>query len=180
MECICFVEELVAAYPEAKVVLSLREVDAWLYSMSQTAGRVLAWNSWSIVAPWDPAIAGPWFKHAITVVPVHLHTWADWSPTSPARQAYLDHYERVRKTVPKDRRPPTCSRGRVAKAEGETATGESRMAATEAEARTERPREVEACIVKVGGWCWLVGWRCSSGNWGRTPTSAWLYGRPTT
>ncbi|KAH6889401.1 hypothetical protein B0T10DRAFT_460066 [Thelonectria olida] len=35
---ICFVEELVAAYPEAKVIVSQRDVDSWLRSMDSTAG----------------------------------------------------------------------------------------------------------------------------------------------
>jgi hypothetical protein len=43
---ICFAEELVAAYPEAKIVLNNRDVDQWLHSMDSTAGRVCSWKGW--------------------------------------------------------------------------------------------------------------------------------------
>ena len=66
---ICFVEDLVAAYPEAKVVLSLRDVNAWLKSMDGTAGRVLSWN-WDLVASWDASLATPWWNHAKVVMPI--------------------------------------------------------------------------------------------------------------
>lgn len=48
---ICFVEELVAAYPEAQVVLNDRDLSGWLQSMDSGPGYVLRWN-WSLVAPW--------------------------------------------------------------------------------------------------------------------------------
>lgn len=56
--------DLMRAYPEAKVLLNTRDVDAWLGSMQKTAGRVLAWPSWPWVAPWDSAIVGPWWEFA--------------------------------------------------------------------------------------------------------------------
>ena len=36
-----FVEEFREAYPEAKIVLTTRDVDAWLRSMQSTAGTML-------------------------------------------------------------------------------------------------------------------------------------------
>lgn len=50
---ICFAEELIKAYPDAKVVLNERDVDKWLESMNATCGVVFGWRSWGWVAPWD-------------------------------------------------------------------------------------------------------------------------------
>lgn len=61
---ITFGVELIEAYPEAKVLLNTRDVDAWLASMGRTAGRVLRWPSWGWVAPWDPKLVGPWWEFA--------------------------------------------------------------------------------------------------------------------
>lgn len=102
--CICFIEELVAAYPDAKVVVTSREVEGWLRSMASTAGRCLGWKLWPTLASWDQALAGPFWKHAETVMPIQFRTITDFSsPNTPARQAFKDHYERVRKAVPRDR-----------------------------------------------------------------------------
>ncbi|KAJ4257364.1 hypothetical protein NW762_008483 [Fusarium torreyae] len=100
---ICFVEELVAAYPEAKVVLTQRDVDSWLRSMDSTGGRVLRWPLWPTLSKWDPALAGPFWEFAKKVMPANFRTMHDFSENSPARQAFFDHYELVRKTVPADR-----------------------------------------------------------------------------
>lgn len=100
---ICFVEELVAAYPEAKVVVTQRDVDSWLRSMDSTAGHILRWPLWETLGKWDPALAGPFWEHALKVMPANFRTLNDFSPTSPARQAFIDHYELVKKTVPADR-----------------------------------------------------------------------------
>lgn len=102
--CICFVEELVAAYPEAKVIVTQRDVDDWLRSMSTTAGVILKWPLWDTIAKWDPTLAGPFWEHALTIMPIHFKTLNDFSPTSDARQAFFEHYERIKRTVPEDRR----------------------------------------------------------------------------
>lgn len=100
---ICFAEELVAAYPEAKVILTIRDVESWLRSMDNTGGHILRWN-WSLVAPWDPSLAGPFWEHAQIVMPVAIGTMTDFSsPASPARQAFAAHYALVRRIVPKER-----------------------------------------------------------------------------
>ncbi|KAH7120290.1 hypothetical protein B0J13DRAFT_457004 [Dactylonectria estremocensis] len=100
---ICFVEELVAAYPEAKVVVSMRDVDSWLRSLDSTAGRVLQWPLWESLAAWDKALAGPFWEHAKVVMPANFRTMHDFSPTSPARQAFEDHYALLDRTVPAER-----------------------------------------------------------------------------
>ncbi|KAK4634603.1 hypothetical protein CLAFUW4_00150 [Fulvia fulva] len=78
--CICFAEELVKAYPEAKVVLSMRDVDSWLGSMASSA---------AFLGACEDCYAGFFFD--------------DFSSTSPARGAFERHYEHVRGLVPKER-----------------------------------------------------------------------------
>lgn len=109
--CIAFVEELVAAYPDAKVLLTNRDVDAWLQSINSTFGVAFSWPSWNWVADWDQSLAGPFVSFSKLYMPKmfgyereHFGTKIDYtSAQSPARQAYFDHYALVRKTVPKDR-----------------------------------------------------------------------------
>lgn len=48
-----FVDELVAAYPEAKVILTNRDVDDWLTSMNNTFYIVLNWWSMKFLAKVD-------------------------------------------------------------------------------------------------------------------------------
>lgn len=96
---ICFAEELIAAYPDAKVVLNTRDVDAWLRSMENTAGRVLRWRGWATLAKWDPALIGPWWEHGQLVMPTVYNTVSDFSAEGPAREAFRAHYARVRGAV---------------------------------------------------------------------------------
>lgn len=101
--CICFAEELIAAYPEAKVLLNERDVDDWLRSMEATAGVVLKWHSFAWLAPWDHALLEPFWEHAKLVMPAQFHTFSDFSPDYPAREAFHQHYARVRKAAPEER-----------------------------------------------------------------------------
>lgn len=57
-----FGTDLIEAYPDAKVVLNTRDVDGWLDSMRRTVGVIMAWRTWKYVAPWDPALVGPWWE----------------------------------------------------------------------------------------------------------------------
>ncbi|KAK6856535.1 NAD dependent epimerase/dehydratase [Apiospora arundinis] len=102
--CNLFSEELLAAYPDAKVVLQTRDVDAWLRSMDNTAGVINRWRGWETVAAWDPSLAGPFVRFRDLVCPIAFRTVTDFSsPDTPARQAFLDHYAHVRRVVPQDR-----------------------------------------------------------------------------
>ncbi|KAF2088724.1 hypothetical protein K490DRAFT_72458 [Saccharata proteae CBS 121410] len=91
-------EDLIKAYPNAKVILTNRDVDKWLYSMKQSVDSAVTWKSFDWIAPWDPTVMGPWwayhkFQHGLRRV---------LAPKGE-RQAYLDHYARVRELVPAER-----------------------------------------------------------------------------
>ena len=99
-----FVEEFKEAYPEARFVLTTRDVDAWLRSMQSTAGTMLAWPTWPYVAPWDRSLADPFWKFANVVMPFGYGTLNDFhSPDCPPRKRFHEHNELVRRVVPKDR-----------------------------------------------------------------------------
>ena len=66
--CMTFAEDLIEAYPEAKVLLNAREVDKWLHSMHGSAGAVLKWPTWPYVAPWDGALVNPWWEFSQLVM----------------------------------------------------------------------------------------------------------------
>ncbi|KAF4494596.1 hypothetical protein FAGAP_9286 [Fusarium agapanthi] len=100
LPAICFVEELVTAYPEAKVIVTQRDVDSWLRSMDSTGGRVLRWPLWNTLARWDSALAGPFWEFSKKAMPANFHTMTDFSDKSPARQAFHDRYNLVKRTVP--------------------------------------------------------------------------------
>ncbi|CVL10637.1 uncharacterized protein FPRN_12769 [Fusarium proliferatum] len=96
LPAICFVEELVAAYPDAKVIITWRDVDSWRRSMDSTGGRVLRWPLWNTLARWDTALAGPFWGFSKKVM-------TDFSDKSPARQAFHEHYDLVKKIAPAER-----------------------------------------------------------------------------
>ena len=54
MPCILFVDELLAAYPSAKVILTERDVDSWVVSMNKTVFEILSWRSFHYIAPLEP------------------------------------------------------------------------------------------------------------------------------
>lgn len=100
---ICFVQELVAAYPEAKVIVTQQDVDSWLQNMNSADARVLRWPLWNTLASFDSKQAGPFWEFSKKVMPANFHTMTDFSTDSPARKVYQEHYELVRRIVPADK-----------------------------------------------------------------------------
>ena len=57
--CANFSEALIKAYPEAKVVLSLRDPDKWVLSVERSYYQVLSWPRWKLLALLDPVFLLP-------------------------------------------------------------------------------------------------------------------------
>lgn len=95
---VAFAEELIAAYPEAKVVMTTRDVDAWHASTMKTVWwRVCDWElRWLSRVSWAAGMYYPMLK-------MFFDTFflADF-PTR-GKEVYLRHYEEVRKLVPEER-----------------------------------------------------------------------------
>lgn len=47
-----FTEELLEAYPDAKVLITVRDEDSWVRSIGTLFNTLLEWN-WTFVAPFD-------------------------------------------------------------------------------------------------------------------------------
>ncbi|KAL1643963.1 hypothetical protein SLS58_004638 [Diplodia intermedia] len=95
-----FAAELVAAYPEARVVVNSRPVDAWYDSNMRS--MVPIGRSWAERARAVFETRTFWYHRAFW----HeiWHHFYDGSFESNARQKYAEHYDRVRRLVPEDRR----------------------------------------------------------------------------
>ena len=100
---VAFAEDLVAAYPEAKVILVEREIESWYRSFDTNI----------IAAQWSPMISfvselDPWLLRPVRRC--HRHWATGWMDShgqaemqEKARQAYRDHYALVRHVTPKGR-----------------------------------------------------------------------------
>lgn len=97
--CCFFVDELVAAYPDAKIILNTRDPDKWLKSMQNSIFAMMRFRSWQVLRRMDPRGCGRWLEH------VEL-TWRSFcclEGDKNCRQAFIDHNNYVRKVVPRDR-----------------------------------------------------------------------------
>ncbi|CAL8584280.1 hypothetical protein XPA_009884 [Xanthoria parietina] len=97
--CAFFVEDLVAAYPDALVILNTRPVDSWLRSMRSTILAVHVWPSWRLLQYTDPKCTGSWYPSRR----LEWEIFCNHDYGEPCREAFLKHYDHVRKVVPKDR-----------------------------------------------------------------------------
>ncbi|QMW45768.1 hypothetical protein G4B11_009223 [Aspergillus flavus] len=94
--CCLLVDELIAAYPTAKIILNYRDPDRWLESMQDTVFAVARWPFWRILAYTDPRYAGAIVQHHITL-------WDEiWGGDEGerCREKFVEHYNYVRKVVP--------------------------------------------------------------------------------
>lgn len=46
--CILFADELLEAYPNAKVILTTRDEDGWIKSMQNSFYSILSWRMWTV------------------------------------------------------------------------------------------------------------------------------------
>ncbi|KAF5677017.1 hypothetical protein FHETE_1919 [Fusarium heterosporum] len=82
-----FVEELLVAYPEAKVIVTERDADSWLRSVESKNGHILQWPFWNTLPRQYCTLSGPFYKLSEKAVPA----------------ASQDQRELVRKLVPTER-----------------------------------------------------------------------------
>lgn len=60
-----FIDELLQTYPDAKVVLSNRDIDSWVASMERSFYTILTWRTWPLIAFFDRVCKA-------TLQPLHL------------------------------------------------------------------------------------------------------------
>lgn len=91
-----FVEELVQAYPDAKVVLTLRDVDAWYRSMQQTIIKQ-TYSTLATLMGWiDPEL----FGEANQMCRTGFDGMFGGDFEKNGKKAFEEHYELVRRVVP--------------------------------------------------------------------------------
>lgn len=95
-----FFSDLVAAYPDGIVVLSLRDVDEWWPSVHRTLVDGLLTDAAPADGPWERALAP---SREFTLRMLAARFTPDWTDERAAKEAYARHVEAVRATVPPDR-----------------------------------------------------------------------------
>ena len=90
-----FPEDLIAAYPKAKIVLSTRDPDSWHRSMVATIWATYTWPSFRVLSYLDPSIVGPMMRfHG-----VFFEQFCGNDPGPPMKRAFIQHGERVREAA---------------------------------------------------------------------------------
>lgn len=100
---LAFSEDLIHAYPEAKIVLMERDIDKWFKSFDDAVVKVM-WGKWGhLIASLDPWFVGP-------IRDVHLRWARLWMGVNSAeemrtkaKEKYQEHYDLIRRVVPKER-----------------------------------------------------------------------------
>ncbi|KAL9603452.1 MAG: hypothetical protein Q9219_001139 [cf. Caloplaca sp. 3 TL-2023] len=97
--CVLFTDELLARFPDAKVILTNRDIDRWLMSMEKIYS-IMGWKSMWALAQIDPNI----FKY-LDLLKMALTAWTggDWENREKLREGYRRHYQHVRSSVPEER-----------------------------------------------------------------------------
>ncbi|KAK5126674.1 hypothetical protein LTR85_009608 [Meristemomyces frigidus] len=105
-----FAEDLIMAYPEAKVILNTRPVDAWYRSANETCGEVLRDPSLRMFAlagdpfcsRWTPMVRALW-SGFFGIPDGPFGFGGDLMNEDILKRRYVEHYEMVGRLVPKER-----------------------------------------------------------------------------
>ncbi|KNG91244.1 hypothetical protein ANOM_000316 [Aspergillus nomiae NRRL 13137] len=103
--CCFFVQEMIAAYPDAKVILTTRPRDAWLRSMQTFLLEILSWKSWPVLGFFDDEFSGPYYRFLSQTMSILSKGLVPYSPSAQPTilKSFDDHNDFVRRTVPKER-----------------------------------------------------------------------------
>jgi hypothetical protein len=101
MPAILFVDELLAAYPRAKVVLTNRNIDSWVVSVNNSVYVVLGEK----LNRFHEVFAPKGFGSAISCIRRAVSIWTDGDLENRDNllQGFLDHYAHIRDVVPKEK-----------------------------------------------------------------------------
>ena len=103
--CICFAEDLINAYPDAKVVLVERDVDAWYQSFQGLIDEYYL-PIHRILQYLDPKLIGPaarMFAYVFKDKQGFYRADSKKELQQNAKTIYKEHYELVRRVCPKER-----------------------------------------------------------------------------
>ena len=94
--------ELIAAYPDAKIIVSMRDPDAWLKSCKNSVGKAANSLLLNVLAYLDPSFVGKVFPLFKLMIPCSFGE-KGLEDEANAKKVYLEMHEEVRQIVPKDR-----------------------------------------------------------------------------
>lgn len=97
----CFPDEMLQAYPDAKIIVMDRDVEGWVNSMQRTLCTRLTWRSWEILLPLENGL----IRDTIRCGQRCLAVWTDgdmWNKENLKRH-YEEHNDYVKSIVPSDR-----------------------------------------------------------------------------
>ena len=94
---------MLAAYPEAKVVLTLRDPDSWWKSFSETLLYRMRTPGGSIIAWLEPQTAGKLYKYGRAVWLAMFKEEAADLTKDKAKARFVAYYDEVRRIVPRER-----------------------------------------------------------------------------
>ena len=100
--CNAFAPELIEAYPEAKVVLVVRDIESWMRSLSPVVTATFRFDV-VILAKLDPARMGRMIGLARRWIQVYFGAMGEEDLGSKLREGYRRHYAEIRRITPKDR-----------------------------------------------------------------------------
>ncbi|KAE8378005.1 hypothetical protein BDV26DRAFT_292607 [Aspergillus bertholletiae] len=96
---------MIAAYPDAKVILTTRPREAWLKSMQTFLLQILSWKSWPLLCFFDHEFAAPYYRFLNRTMSILSKGLVPYSPSAHPEilQSFDYHNDYVRRTVPKER-----------------------------------------------------------------------------
>ena len=95
-------EDLITAYPDAKVILTTRDPEKWLESWNATVVETQRWwRKWNWILPICGGLVQDFRRNAS----ISFYAWSYGDPfdREQQRRIYCDHNAKVRALVPKDR-----------------------------------------------------------------------------
>ncbi|KAJ5175635.1 uncharacterized protein N7482_001512 [Penicillium canariense] len=99
---ICFAEELIAAYPNAKVILTVREVGEWQESVRKSIIQVIQDPFLYPMIFLDHLLFMPWRWVRPTILKSRNVLWGDDFDKN-GRKAFEEHYQKIQSMVPAER-----------------------------------------------------------------------------
>ncbi|ERF72025.1 hypothetical protein EPUS_08419 [Endocarpon pusillum Z07020] len=99
-----FADELIASYPEAKVVILNRDVDKWYISMTQTILKVASPNAWSVLRDLlDWRELGQVWKMLGQQMYNMFGSRPGGMSESNMKASFIEYHEHIRRIVPRER-----------------------------------------------------------------------------
>ena len=104
MPCAAFWEELIVAYPEAKIILVERDIEAWYKSFEATIITELFSKVTTVFVDYiEPLVGSQVGRMNRKLVYGYFQAQTPNEVRRNARGIYREHYRRIREAAPKDR-----------------------------------------------------------------------------